>query len=85
MSRRKPTRGVYAQIGKLIAPMAALADWFEKYKPDVRVLSLWPSDLQLIQRHPEIAARFRITVSVSGPPTWRGFCLMTAGDERRSD
>jgi hypothetical protein len=82
MSRRTPTHPAYAEIRKLVAHMTDLADWFEKYKPDVTVLTLWPTDLQLIRRHPETAAQFQITVpAVGGPPTWRKFALMSAAAE----
>jgi hypothetical protein len=78
MSRQFPARGGYAEIRKLVAHMTALADWMEKYRPDVTVLTLWPKDLKLLCRHPETAAQFQITVPASGPPKWRRFCLMTA-------
>jgi len=72
------TFGHYAEIRKLAQRLSRLAGQLES-ESDVRVLTLWRSDFDLISRHPDTAAIFQIIVPPSGLPRWRQFQLVPVG------
>jgi len=73
MSGASSFRG-YWSIGELVERMVALAQHNERFRPDIKHLTLDRRDIDLIRRWPKAATAHQITVSKAGC-FWRGFEL----------
>lgn len=69
-------------ITEVIARMEHLAQWFQTYRPDIKVLTLRRRDLDLLQRWPKAAALHHI-FTTDHVTYWRGFTLRADSTERR--
>jgi hypothetical protein len=66
----------YRAITEVVERMTALADWFQQYRPDCKVMTLARRDLDLLQRWPKAAAIHHVhTNTATGLTYWRGFEL----------
>jgi hypothetical protein len=70
----QPTIRGYHAIAEIIGRMAPLADWYAKYKPATKVLTVRRRDLDSIQRYSDAAGLHQITTN-NGVSYWRGFEL----------
>lgn len=68
----------FADIRRVVDRLLKLAHVVHARNPDLRELTLWPRDFDLICKHPKTAELFQIIVPEVGPPRWRQFVLKTA-------
>lgn len=81
-NKKESTFRGYRGIEEVMAGVHELADWYEKFKPDVKRIHMIRSEWDLVKRWPKAAELHGVTC-IDGVLRFRGFVLVPDGKPGR--